>query len=468
MFSLSKVKRLSDSDPDHASDFERLSRRWEAITEEPENPRSTMDVIEYGLGKQQRAEVYINRLLCYLLDPENPHGMGDDFLDAFLSGLPEPVRFDEDTYDLLNVRVNQQVLVEDEESTGYADLVLDVPEEWFILVELKFSAAETGTEFYAEAPEIGDEQTDRYESGQYYLYLHQHDEPAASSSDFDNWTWREFVDDVLDEIIRENAARYPQRTATQLHDLRDDLENITNMSDEQTSEQEKVELYLEHVEAIEDVSSTFEDAWESYSERWDGELAASLDADASVDVHRRDGDEYPEVTVSRADDEDWILRANGGDWQHLHRYGWYRHEDTLEPLSTRADDRNDLRIGFYFRMEKYRTEAVRDQQLHFNFRNMGSNPAEFKDIYQEHFDARKEDVRRHVADTEGTLTGNKLTMIRATYDIPVASYEDFFDAYTAALHDAFVDLVVDNPDLIRSLSEIFEDAVEEFSSESDT
>ena len=457
---------LSDTDLTYSNDLERLSHRWEEIIESPDPPRSTMDVIEYGLGKQQRAEVYINRLLCYLLDPENPHGMGDDFLDAFLNGLPKKAQFDEDTYDLMNVRVNQQVTIADEESTGYADLVLDVPEEWFLLIELKFSAAETGTEFYAKSPKIGEKHTDRYQSGQYYLYLHQEDQPKASSTAFDNWTWKSFVNDVLDGIIRENAPRYPQRTASQLHDLRDDLKTITNMSDEQTSEMEKVELYLKNVEAIEDVRGTFDDVWESYSEQWDEKLGTSLVQDHSVEVYWAESDGYPRVTIPRinSEDEDWIFRANGGDWQHLHREGWYRHQETLEPLTSRADDRNDLRIGFYFRMEKYRNEAVQDHELHFNFRNMGSNPTEFKNIYENQFKAREKEIRQHITDTEGTLTGNKLTMIKATYDIPIASYENFFDAYTAALHEAFVDLVVDNEDLINILTETFEDAVEEYRS----
>jgi hypothetical protein len=176
------------------------------------------------------------------------------------------------------------------------------------------------------------------------------------------------------------------------------------------------------------------------------------------------------VTVPRGDssDESWYLRATGGDWQHFHRDGWYVHEDTSESLLTRADDRNDLRIGFYFRMDKHRAEAVQDQQLQFNFRNMGSNPSEFTDIYDEQFEARTETIRQHVADTEGTLTGNKRTKITATYDIPVASHDGFFEAYTAALHEAFVDFVVESPELIRVLTEAFEDAVKEFGSSGDT
>jgi len=138
-----QVNPVGESDPDFETELDRLRQRWRAITETPEKPRSTMDVIEYGLGDQQRAEVYINRLLCYLLDPTNPHGMAEDFLTVFLDSLPESLQFDEDTYDLQSVRVNQQVPVEDDSSTGYADLVLDVPEEWVLLVELKFSATET-------------------------------------------------------------------------------------------------------------------------------------------------------------------------------------------------------------------------------------------------------------------------------------------------------------------------------------
>lgn len=76
---------------------------------------------------------------------------------------------------------------------------------------------------------------------------------------------------------------------------------------------------------------------------------------------------------------------------------------------------------------------------------MGSNPTEFK-TYSRQFDARSEMIRQHVAKTEEKLTGNKLTSTKATYGIPTAQYESFFDAYTAALHDAFIDFVVRNPD----------------------
>lgn len=455
---------MADDSAGLAVSLERLERAWNSITETPDKPKSTMAVIEYGLGKQQRAEIYVNRLLCYLLDPENPHGMDTEFLRCFLEGLPDNMAFDEDTYDLSNVRVNEQVKAEYEGSTKYPDLVLDIPDEWFLLIELKFSAAETGTEFYAQASQIGDEQVDDYESGQYYLYLHQHDEPTASSDVFTNWTWRSFVNKILDEIITEYAPRYPQRTTAQLYELRDDLTNITNMSDEQTADQEKIDLFIKHADAIQDVSSTFDDAWGSYSERWGEDLAEQLNQNETISVQSQLSNEYPEVTVLRTDtdDERWILRNNGGDWQHLHKYGWYRDEETFENLTTRASDKNDLRIGFYHRMGKHQDAAVRDHRLHFKFRNMGSNPGAFKDIYSARFDAEEDRIRELLSGTNGTLTENKLTKITATYDIPVSSSEGFFEAYTTALHDAFVDLIAGNPELIQILDETFDDAVEEY------
>jgi hypothetical protein len=236
------------------------------------------------------------------------------------------------------------------------------------------------------------------------------------------------------------------------------------MRDQQTAEEEKIELYLKHVDAITDISTAFGDAWDTYSERWGERLGVRLDRDTPT-VQRQDGDTYPEVTVSRpdADAERWIFRDNGGDWQHIFKYGWYKHEETLENLVGRASDSNDLRIGYYHRMEKHRDDAVQDRQLYFKFRNMGSNPSQFRDIYSDQFDAREGKISDLISDTNGSLTGNKLTKIVTTYPISVSDSTGFFDAYTEALQKAFVDFVVENSELTQVLTETFDDAVEEYS-----
>ncbi|MFW5950196.1 MAG: PD-(D/E)XK nuclease family protein [archaeon] len=123
------------------ADLRALERKWERITDVPDSPRPTMDVIEYSLGSQKKAEVYVNRLLAYLLDPEEPHGMGTEFLRAVLEGLPAECDFQEDVHDLSDVVVTDQARVEKvvdgtTESSGIVDLLIEVPNEWFLMVEL--------------------------------------------------------------------------------------------------------------------------------------------------------------------------------------------------------------------------------------------------------------------------------------------------------------------------------------------
>ncbi len=86
-----------------------FTRRWEQLTAVPETPRSLMNVIEYSLGTQRKAEVYINRLFAYFLDPEQPHRMNSEFLRAFLNGLPDTCGFEDDIHDLSDVVVDDQV-----------------------------------------------------------------------------------------------------------------------------------------------------------------------------------------------------------------------------------------------------------------------------------------------------------------------------------------------------------------------
>lgn len=57
-----------------------------------------------------------------------------------------------------------------------------------------------------------------------------------------NWTWQAFVQDMLDDFHTENTPRYPQRTATQLHALKDDIQHTAGMSEQSESDREKVAL----------------------------------------------------------------------------------------------------------------------------------------------------------------------------------------------------------------------------------
>lgn len=100
------------------------------------------------------------------------------------------------------------------------------------------------------------------------------------------------MSDILEDYLSENAPRYPQRTATQLHDLRDDLQSITNMTFHSPADQEKIALYLEHVDAIEDVQAAFNQAWESYATTC-GRDVAQLLIDTEEGDQRVEGENHP-------------------------------------------------------------------------------------------------------------------------------------------------------------------------------
>ena len=445
-------------------ELQTLTRQWERLTAVPETPRSLMDVIEYSLGTQRKAEVYINRLFAYLLDPKQPHRMNAEFLRAFLTSLPETCGFEEDIHDLSDVVVNEQVRLTKQAdgetvSSGFVDLAVQVPNEWFLLVELKFSAADTQTEFYRqEVTHIDGVPKDDYESGGYYLYLHQADRPDANDPEFSNWTWTAFVESVLTTFIAENAPRYPQRTVVQLHDFADDIRSITGMSDPTDNVDEKIELYLDHYEAITDVTATFENQWETFSHNWPARLSDRLET-ADQGSIRSETDYHVRFDCASDAVGDWWFRATSSDWGMIFKHGWWRSTDDLtDVLHERPDNRNDARIGFHHRLENDREQALRDNTLTLYFRNMGANDQSFIDAVADHFDTRADDIETALPEA-ASLTGNKRNLIAAEYDIAPDEHDDFFAAYATALQRGFAELVGENTELITILDNTYTEAV---------
>jgi hypothetical protein len=450
------------------ADLRAFEHKWEQITEVPESPRSLMDVIEYSLGSQKKAEVYVNRLLAYFLDPEEPHGMESEFLKAVLEEVPAKSDFQEDVHDLSDVVVNDQVRVSEKvdgttESSGIVDLLIEVPNEWFLMIELKFSAEDTQTEFYyRDATHVRGEPKADYESGRYYLYLHQHDQPPANEPNFTNWTWQAFTSNVLEPFILENAARYPNRTVAQLREFNDDIRSISGMTDQQQNEQEKIALYLDHYDAIKDVTDTFDSRWETFTNEWGNRLGEALEHDGLASYSDFDDDLTAIELQSETDGRrGWKFRTSSSDWGMIFKDGWWRHTDELDgEIYARPDDREDVRIGFHHRLEQNRDLAVGERKLKVYFRNMGANDQEFIDAFTDAFSARRSDILDTLP-AAAEPTGNKRNMLVATYDIDVESHESIFEAYVMALETAFVDLAVDNEELISVIDDIYRESIEE-------
>ena len=305
------------------------------------------------------------------------------------------------------------------------------------------------TEFYYAESEL-EGHWDEYESG-YHLYMHSSNQAEAEEEAFANWTWEDFLDDVFEGFVQENAPRYPQRTVAQLREFSDDIKEIVRMTDQQANEREQVELYLDHYDAIEGVRDTFNDRWERFTKEWGSLLGEALEKESEADgndwnarvvkyedlceevkdhldeVDNRDHWTFVETNYGSSDKESdselWVFRATHPDWAYIFKYGWWKRTDTLRNRIDR--DSPDARVGFVHRMERKRDLALRDHTLGFNFRNMGANPQEFASDFSEEFDRRENEngkISRHTPQPEA-ITGNKGNKIKATYNISVDHHD---------------------------------------------
>lgn len=478
----------------------KVTDKWKKLTSSPDPPRSMMNVIEYGLGDMRRGEVYLTRFLRYLMDSSEPHGLDNEFLKAFLDGFAARFEFDEPTYDLSNVRVRNEVWIrhrngetktdsgwtahhqeesEATDSTGRVDLVVDNPGNWFLLIELKFSAEENNlaglglsqTEFYKAATHISEMPKTDYEGNGYYGFLHVDGTDPARSNEFANWTWENMTRDVLEPFITTIGPTLPHRTLVHLTELRDDIKNFTGMTADDSQTDEKAELYLEHYPILNDLHQSFETRWQTFTDQWNADLAKTVDdvIDGHYDVE--EGIIAVDLDDSQTEST-WYLRAKHKDWQQIYKNGWYKPEDheqwsndELENLHDKSADHNTIRIFFHHRMDTYRDTAIEDNTLIFTFRNAGANPSPFHDTFDDAFDNRQGELLELLPNSTEWL-GHKSDLFKVEYDIPDPDPEtesgpdDFFEAYTAALRTAFLDLIVKRPELIATITEIYDEEVE--------
>lgn len=489
------------SEQEFSRKLQDIGEEWKRITATPNPPRSLMNVIEYGLGEKKRGEVYVTRLLRYLMDSSESHGMDDEFLKAFLEGFATRFRFEESIHDLSNVRVRKEVWIrkrddmdrsepssgiddsdesEGNDSPGRVDLVVDKPGDWFLLIELKFSAEENNlagsrlsqTEFYREASHIGETPKAEYEGRHSYLYLHKAGADPAVDEKFVNWTWEDVTSDVIKPFINTLGSSIPHRTLVHLNELRDDIENFTGMTPDEPHAEEKVELYLEHYTILNDLHRSFEDRWKEFTNQWNSDLSVALDE--YIDTYYEVDEGIVAVDFdNETSDSTWYFRAKHKDWQQIYRDGWYKPENEeqwnnseLESLHKKATDHDTFRIFYHHRMDTNRDAAIEDNTLIFTFRNALANPKPFYDKFDEEFEDRKHDLAEILPESTEWL-GRKSDQFEVRYEIPdpdpdnESAPDDFFDAYTSTLRTAFVELVVENSELTDTITEIYDEAIEE-------
>jgi hypothetical protein len=145
----------------------------------------------------------------------------------------------------------------------------------------------------------------------------------------------------------------------------------------------------------------------------------------------------------------------------MFKTGWWRHRDDFSNIYTMAQNKNDVRITLFHRLEQNRDLAVRDGVLELQLWHGTGNGDHFMRTFNDELTTQVEESDGDLPSSV-SVAGSRGNPLTATYDIPIREQDDFFEAYVAALDDAFYDLVIENQALISIIDETFETSLEIF------
>ncbi|WP_424005607.1 PD-(D/E)XK nuclease family protein (plasmid) [Haloarcula salina] len=250
--------RLKDKIESHSNEYGSIC--------EKDNPKRILEILDI-----QHKEKSWHRLLEYYITPTEQHGFGPDILEAVL----ETISSEHPSFGIQNQRRElTDVIVESEVSieSGQPDLIIYLPNEWLMCIEIKLDAGEghDQTKRYVEQSWI----SARFEPGleEKYIYL----APKGKSSDHDSFSdvpW-ESVIRMIQQTVGQQLGQYPLTSATQLTEFLETAETKLNMKDTHTDSDtiEKARLRLKHADAINETHQAFTSLQEEMINDWPNRL----------------------------------------------------------------------------------------------------------------------------------------------------------------------------------------------------
>lgn len=433
-----------------------LSQRLGALPEANEPIPTTLQV----LGNSQSERSW-QQLLVHFLRSDRSHGFGHAIVEHLLDALSNrgDIEYSFSRLDLETIQVEQEVAT----GQGRPDIVMWSSEDWFICWELKVTASEgeDQTQRYVDVGSfegIGLQKDDVRESNHHYIYLAPADAAEPEASEFVHVPW-EWVATELQTFLTDSFGEYPVRATAQLDDLITTIRSELTMTEYQENRNEKLKLYMEYADEIHELQSVFDEEWDKLADEWGKRLANTIETGA-IESPSPVPDEYVSFLLEQDDStQRWVFRQGHPDWAALFKDGWCRSVETGEHVYER--DRPDARVLFTHRLEKDRSDAILDHELKFYFRNTPPNPDGFFETFASYFtDEEKNDRIQSVAPDRMRLTGNPRMLMEGTYPIDVTGHETFFEAYVAAVKEAFLDNTVEHEEFIRTIDDIYEDSFE--------
>ena len=435
-----------------------FSQQLTLLPDAEKPPKSTLHI----LRKAHREQAW-QRLLFYFLSPDESHGLDAALLDHLLSSLAERhnLELPFSYFNLENIRVETEVKLS---GSGRTDAVIWLTDAWFVCWELKVYSSESGhqTEAYAEAESFESINREKSEfEHDHYLYLAPENAAPPSSGRFVAVSW-EWVATEIQSFIQEGYGQYPARTTAQLEDFIAAINRELTMTEYQEHEQEKAQLYLDYYDEINEAKKAFESRWDDFIDNWGLRLAKSLDRAEIIEIpDLSEKFVVVDCEIRPEKKERWVFLQENAKWAGIRKHGWKRVRDDLTKVYRSEEGREDIRITLFHRPELNRELAIQEQTLELQLWHGTGHPDGFNEAFRDSLHSKIEGSNS-IFPSAVSLQGRSGNPLTASYDIPVGEHEDFFDAYVAALNDAFHDIVVDHRELVKVIDETFEETLETF------
>jgi len=375
--------------------FRELRTSLEALPTVSEPPKSILRILGSARSEQEW-----NTLLAYYIDPTQPHGFEADLLKSFLDTVERETSISVDYLHrhLDSVEVDTEV---SSPQNNRPDIVIRVPGEWFVCIELKVDASEgtQQTHRYIDDSHIGNDEKDEYpDGGQHYLFVSKEYALDSKAPGFDDLYWRHLVETFESELKRSHG-RYPERSVSQLREFLSTITTVASMEDDEFTkiQKEKIRLLAEYRTDIDEL------------------------LDAAESLRERSIEDWPELFRSHVDDElwtdNWHTRQDHSKWGCLFRTGWYLDDDELEPTLDHTATHGSTGFRLHFVHLIRNPESFTQGQLTFILRS--STRVELRDEFNRLYNSERWQSRLKpiLDDADITNKGQKKDYTQKTYDV---------------------------------------------------
>lgn len=287
------------------------------------------------------------------------------------------------------------------------------------------------SEFFGEESE---------EKNQNYVYLAPESAADAAALEFVNISWREVVE-ALEQFEYRSHGRHPAKSHAQLKDFLDTIRRELDMTDQdfEQNQLEKMRLYFEYADEIDDARGAFNEWHENIEEG-----------------------EWKERFLSDFEPSSWCdrWRADPSGFGHIYRAEWKSDDNGWRQTEDRefTTDKNDAEYRIDFVHKPQNIEMFRQGKMTFEIYCPKMAHQDFTDEFGDRFHS-DESVSESLQKQDITQkNGAKMWHTEKIYPF---DQEELPDSYYETLQTAFEE----HREIADDITEVFEATLDEIKSE---